>query len=175
MQITPRAIVDENFPGDNEFEVIQSSYVLLPVINDLGLDKTWAKRYKSDQDRLPPVESLEHMNKVLKLDLKRGTNIVVVTVQREVPKEASDIANAVMDRYKSLRDAEEYHRNTSFIQSPVRIIIRAMPPKTPSQPNRAFCLALSLAGGCLFGFVAAFGAAFVAFIAELELWRARPS
>jgi len=35
---------------------------------------------------------------------------VVVSVQSEVPKEAADIANAVMDQYKSLRDLEETER-----------------------------------------------------------------
>src|SRR5580658_9487970 len=75
MQINPRGQSDE--PGfvvgmtdkqldpmlfQAEFEVIQSSDVLLPVINDLGLDKIWAKRYKSDQDSLPPVEALANMN-----------------------------------------------------------------------------------------------------------------
>ncbi|HUB66680.1 MAG TPA: hypothetical protein VL981_04270, partial [Candidatus Methylacidiphilales bacterium] len=124
MQINPRDIHDINEFGEStekqldpvfftaEFEVIQSSDVLLPVINDLGLDKIWAKRYKSDQDSLPPTESLQNMNSILKLDLKRGTNIVVVSVQSEVPKEASDIANAIMDQYKTLRDVEEDQRNS---------------------------------------------------------------
>ncbi|HUB66544.1 MAG TPA: Wzz/FepE/Etk N-terminal domain-containing protein [Candidatus Methylacidiphilales bacterium] len=84
MQINPRDIYDVNplgFPLEQrmypayiqaEFEVIQSSDVLLPVINDLGLDKTWAKRYKSGQESLTPEESLAHMQKILSSVLNLG-------------------------------------------------------------------------------------------------------
>jgi len=125
MQIRPRGMVDvpafsigttdrqeDPIAFQSEFEVIQSPDILLPIINDLGLDKTWAKRFKSDQDSLPPVESLGYMNSILKLDLKRGTDIVEITVQSEVPKEAADIANAVIDHYQTLRDVEEDKRNS---------------------------------------------------------------
>src|SRR5271155_1802799 len=41
-----------------EFEIMQSPDVLLPIINDLQLDKIWAKRvFKSGLDRLPPLNS----------------------------------------------------------------------------------------------------------------------
>ncbi|MCE0499640.1 MAG: polysaccharide biosynthesis tyrosine autokinase [Methylacidiphilales bacterium] len=125
MQIKPRGVVDvpsfiigptektEDMTAfQSEFEIIQSPDLLLPIINDLGLDKTWAKRGKSDEDSLPPVESLAIMNSILRLDLKRGTNIVVITVESEVPKEAADIVNAVMDHYQTLRDVEEDQRNS---------------------------------------------------------------
>ena len=94
-----------------EFEIMQSPDVLLPVINDLGLDKAWAQRAdKSDSDALPPQDALAHMNKLLKLDSIRGTNIVWITASSDVPKEAADIANAIADRYKILRDVQEDDR-----------------------------------------------------------------
>lgn len=97
-----------------EFEVLKSPDVLLPIINDLQLDKIWAKRiYKGSLDKMHPLDALNYMNNsVLVLDLKRGTNIVSITASSEVPKEAADIANAVADRYKTMRDVQEDQRNT---------------------------------------------------------------
>ena len=98
-----------------ELETMQSPEFLLPVIYDLGLDKAWAKRIdKSGLDALPPQDALlpqdalAYMNKTLKLDVVRGTNIINITVSSDVPIEAARIANAIADRYKTLLDAEEF-------------------------------------------------------------------
>jgi succinoglycan biosynthesis transport protein ExoP len=96
-----------------EFEIMKSSDVLLPIITDLQLDKIWAKRvYKSGLEALPPQDALAYMNNILKLDFMRGTNIINITVSSEVPKECADVANAVADRYKTMRDVEEDQRNS---------------------------------------------------------------
>jgi succinoglycan biosynthesis transport protein ExoP len=96
----------------NEFEIMQSPDVLTPIITDLQLDKIWAKRvYKSNMDKLPMQDALAYMNRILKLDFKKGTNIIEITISSEVPKECSDIANAIADRYKTMRDVEEDQRN----------------------------------------------------------------
>ena len=96
----------------DEFTIMQSPDVLLPIITDLQLDKIWAKRiYKSGLDALPPQDALAYMNKILKLDFVKGTNIINITIQSEVPKECSDVANAVADRYKTMRDVENDQRN----------------------------------------------------------------
>jgi len=124
IQIRPRGVVDMsglvtskvegNFDPtafQAEFEIMQSPDVLMPIITDLQLDKIWAKRvYKSGLDALPPQDALAYMARILKLDLKRGTNIIGITVSSEVPKECSDIANALADRYKTMRDVEEDQR-----------------------------------------------------------------
>jgi len=95
----------------SEFEIIQSPNVLLPIIKDLGLDKEWARRvFKSKENQLSDQDALAYMGKILKLDFKRGTNIIDITVASDVPKESADIANAVADRYKTLRDVEEDQR-----------------------------------------------------------------
>jgi capsular exopolysaccharide synthesis family protein len=92
----------------NEFEIMSSPDVLSPIITDLQLDKTWAKRlYKMGLEALPMQDALAHMNGILHLDYKRGTSIVTITVTSEVPKECADIANAVADRYKTMRDMAE--------------------------------------------------------------------
>jgi len=110
MSATEKALDPTNFQA--EFEIMQSSEVLMPIITDLGLDKTWAKRvYKTGLDALPPQDALAYMNRILKLDLTRGTNLINITVTSEVPKECADVANAVADRYKTMRDIEEERRN----------------------------------------------------------------
>ena len=91
----------------NEFEVISSPDVLSPIITDLQLDKVWAKRFKSALDALPMQDALGYMTGILHLDFKRGTSIITITVQSEVPEECSKIANAVANRYKTMRDVAE--------------------------------------------------------------------
>ena len=91
-----------------EYDIMQSSDVLLPIITDLQLDKIWAKRdYKTGLEALPPQDALAFMTSHLKLEPLRGTNIITITFSSEVAKECADVANAVADRYKTMRDVEE--------------------------------------------------------------------
>ena len=101
-----------------EFTIMQSSDVLMPIITDLQLDKIWAKReFKSSLDALPPQDALAYMNKILHLDTGRGSNIINITVSSDVPKECADVANAVADRYKTMRDVEQDQRTNRGIES----------------------------------------------------------
>jgi len=91
-----------------EFEIMQSPDVLLPIINDLQLDRIWAKRlYKGAMEKMHPLDALGYMNSVLHLDSKRGTNIIQITASSELPSEAADIANAVALRYQTMRQVAE--------------------------------------------------------------------
>jgi uncharacterized protein involved in exopolysaccharide biosynthesis len=124
IEIRPRGVVDVDTIGSGateknlnpsefqaEFTIMQSPAVLLPIIKELQLDKIWAKReFKSSLDSLPDQDALAYMNSILKLDFKRGTNIIEITVASEVPTECRDIANAIADRYKTMRDVEEDQR-----------------------------------------------------------------
>jgi polysaccharide biosynthesis transport protein len=103
-------IIDAN-TLQSEFTIMQSSDVLAPIITDLQLDKIWAKRFKMGIDAMSSQDALAYMNKVLKIDVTRGTNIINISASSEVAKESADIANAVADRYKANRDAEEDQRN----------------------------------------------------------------
>jgi capsular exopolysaccharide synthesis family protein len=106
---TERSFDSTNFQA--EFEIMQSSDVLMPIITDLQLDKIWAKRIaKSSLEALPPQDAMGVMKQILKLDFTRGTNIINITVTSEVAKECADVANAVADRYKTMRDVEEDQR-----------------------------------------------------------------
>jgi succinoglycan biosynthesis transport protein ExoP len=101
-----------------EYQIMQSSDVLLPIVTDLQLDKIWAKReFKSNLDALPPQDALGYMVAHLKLDFSRGTNIIIITFSSDVPKECADVANAVADRYKTMRDVEEDQRNNRGLDS----------------------------------------------------------
>ena len=124
IQILPPRVVDipgqinakteGNFDSINftaEFNIMQSSDVLLPVIKNLQLDKIWAKRvFKTPMDSIPDQDALGYMNGILHLDFARGTNLVNITVSGEVAKECADIANAVAIQYKTMRDTEEETR-----------------------------------------------------------------
>ena len=121
-------------PPQPEFEnTIMSPEFLLAIVKDLGLDKEWASRiYKTDDDQLPDVDALTHMEKSLRIDVKRGTHLVEITASSDVPIEAARIANAVADRYKVTRGVAG--------TSAVRIVSRAEMPTEPSRPNRDFDL-----------------------------------
>jgi succinoglycan biosynthesis transport protein ExoP len=131
IQILPRGVIDiqgigpdgnttQNFDPTAfaaEFQIMQSADVLAPIITDLELDKVWAKRLHSPLDALPPQDALAKMKEILKLDFSRGTNIIDITVTSEVAKECADVANAVADRYKTMRDVEEDERNNRGTES----------------------------------------------------------
>jgi len=82
-----------------ELDTLQSNDLLLPIIKNLGLDKKWAKRFKSNQEALTPTEVLDRVHKVLTINFKLKTGIVGITAQSEESQEAADIANAVADHY----------------------------------------------------------------------------
>jgi capsular polysaccharide biosynthesis protein len=143
-----------------EFEnTIRSPDILLSVIKDLDLDKTWAKQVDdANQDELPDVDALTHLNKMLKLDYKLGTNIVDITVSSDTPTAAADIANAIADRYKTLRDDEADYPPQ---ESPVRIISRAEIPEEPSKPHKTRDLIVTIVAA---GFLSITAASFVEII-----------
>jgi capsular polysaccharide biosynthesis protein len=122
-----------------EFEIIQSPQVLLPVIHNLDLDKVWAKRiYNSKEDPLADTDALAYLNQNLKIDSKRGSNIMEITVASGVPQEASKIANAIVDRYQSLRNLQQAQAHPGSTASYVRIISHADTPESPSRPDKNF-------------------------------------
>jgi succinoglycan biosynthesis transport protein ExoP len=101
-----------------EFTIMQSADVLMPIITSLQLDKTWAKReYHSNLEALPPQDAMAYMLKNLRLDPGRGSDIINITVSSDVPKESEDLANAVADRYKTMRDVEDDQRTNRGIES----------------------------------------------------------
>jgi succinoglycan biosynthesis transport protein ExoP len=102
----------------NEYEIMHSSEVLMPIIHQLGLSKTWAKRvYKSANDTIPDQDALAYMNGMLSIIYTHGTNLVDVTFKSEVPTESAAVANAVIDSYKKRRDDEQAQNNNKGTNS----------------------------------------------------------
>jgi capsular polysaccharide biosynthesis protein len=145
-----------------EFEnIIRSPAFLLPVIMDLDLDKAWAKRAsKSQEGQLSPQDALAHMNQILKLDCVSGTSVITITASSDVPKEAADIANAIADRYKSMREFEEDQRSTGGLKQEhsVRILTRA---QIPPIPDKSFAYLVTI---LVAGFLSLMAASFVEMI-----------
>jgi succinoglycan biosynthesis transport protein ExoP len=121
IQILPRAVLNISDPGDDgvnfdskqfadEIEILDSKEVLTPIIRKLNLDQIWAQRFKSDHPVWTNQETLDHLDKVLKFEGVPQTTIIKITASSEVPQEAADIANAIADHYKAMRDEEETQR-----------------------------------------------------------------
>lgn len=102
-----------------EDERMKSSDVLMPIIDDLGLDKKWAQVLtKGKVDKLTPQQALSYMKgTVLDIEFKKGTELIEITANTRDPKEAADVANAVANHYKQVRDAEEGERANGGIDT----------------------------------------------------------
>jgi uncharacterized protein involved in exopolysaccharide biosynthesis len=96
----------------SEAEDMKSAHVLVPVIRKLGLDKAWKDQASpSEGDRWSTNEAITHLQEMLKINSERGTDILKITASSDSPEEAADIANGVVDQYKSEREREESERN----------------------------------------------------------------
>jgi len=137
-----------------QFEnVMLSPEFLLAVVKDLGLDKAWAKRITTtDQDQVPDLDALTHMEKLLKLEIKHGTHIVEITAASDVPEEAADIANAMAIHYQSVRAASS---GLQPVGKPVRILTRAETPTEPSKPHRGEDIILTVVLAVVLSIIAA--------------------
>jgi capsular polysaccharide biosynthesis protein len=125
------------------FDHIESSDVLAPVINDLGLETAWAKRISSlGTGPFSQADALSHLKKILKLDQKRGTDVIGITVSSDDSGEAAQIANAVADRYKAKCGADA-----------VRILSRPEAPEYPSSPNKLHCFIATIGVAALISVV----------------------
>jgi len=107
-----------------QIEIMLSDYSLNPIIKDLKLYRNQGKRFSlfhnivsSPDNVLTSQEELNHLRQALKIEAVRGTNIVKVTAYSEVPNEAADLANAVIERYKYLRDQDQVERSERGIDS----------------------------------------------------------
>jgi len=104
-------------PIRGELEIMSSPDVMSPIVTDLELDKTWAKRFRLPMDAMPMQDALRHMQSLVSLRPVPGTHIIDVSVASVIPKEASDLANAVANRYETVRElgAEQLFREKEHI------------------------------------------------------------
>lgn len=90
-----------------EFEKIQSSAVLYPVIEKLDLLRKWAKYYNPEGQNIQPNEALQLTYLMLRRNLglrqTRNTSLIEIRVYSREPVEAAEIANVIAVTYKNWR------------------------------------------------------------------------
>ena len=85
-----------------EFEVLQSQLILGRVIENLGLNQEWGKKYAGGQP-LKTAETLEILKKSIRLNAVRNASIIEVEVFSDKPEEAAKIANEIVKAYQKHR------------------------------------------------------------------------
>jgi succinoglycan biosynthesis transport protein ExoP len=85
-----------------EFEVIQSETILSNVVDVLGLNDKWGKKY-NDGAKFKTQESMGILKNRLSLRPRRNTALIDVTVYSENPNDAAELANAVANTYRQWR------------------------------------------------------------------------
>ena len=92
-----------------EIEVIQSEDVVVPAIVGLGLDKTWAQHFNSNEPAFTPAEIMDRVSKMLAVKMKPDTDdVVYITMRDDNRQEAADIANAIAKQYVKKRYDEAF-------------------------------------------------------------------
>lgn len=83
-------------------EIMGSEVVLKNVIDSLGLNEKWGKKFNNG-GALQTGETLLMLRKSMQLTPVRNTKLLAITVYNEDPQEAAQIANAVADSYREYR------------------------------------------------------------------------
>lgn len=84
-----------------EFELIQSELILGKVVEDLGLNREWGKKFGGELLKTP--ESILILKSKLDLRPVRNTSLIEIRVFSDKPDEAAKIANTIADVYKKHR------------------------------------------------------------------------
>jgi capsular exopolysaccharide synthesis family protein len=85
-----------------EFEVIQDRVVLGKVIETLGLNEAWGKKYNGGETLKTP-ETMDFLKRRMNLNPVRNTKLIEITVYSEDKNEAARIANTIADVYRNYR------------------------------------------------------------------------
>lgn len=85
-----------------QFEKIQSKEILYKVIEDLNLNAEWAKRY-GNPVAFDSLETFEILEKKMRVEQIRNTDIIKITALSEDPEEAAVIANKIAEVYREYR------------------------------------------------------------------------
>jgi capsular exopolysaccharide synthesis family protein len=85
-----------------EFEKIQSTMVLNRVITNLGLNKTWATKFKAEGDLSTEV-CYGLLKRNLDVHQSRNTSLIEIKALSEDKNEAANIANEIAKVYKETR------------------------------------------------------------------------
>jgi capsular exopolysaccharide synthesis family protein len=98
------------------FEIIQDQVVLSKVIDKLDLNTVWGKRYNGGVPLQTSVTMLM-LEKRLSLDPVRNTKLIEITVYDEDKNMAANLANAIVDAYRSYRSSVRSEQTTRGIKT----------------------------------------------------------
>jgi capsular exopolysaccharide synthesis family protein len=93
-----------------EFEVIQSEIILSKVIESLGLNKEWGRKFAGGET-LKTTETMAILRGRVALRPVRNTSLIEIRVFSDKPQEAAEIANEIARAYQAHR-LEERKRMT---------------------------------------------------------------
>lgn len=82
-----------------QFEILQSTPNLYEVVNRLNLQEKWAK----GGEKLPREVAVKILQNSISVFQQRDTSLIVVSVKRDNPDEAADIANELSEVYRDSR------------------------------------------------------------------------
>ncbi|HVM48570.1 MAG TPA: polysaccharide biosynthesis tyrosine autokinase [Candidatus Acidoferrum sp.] len=99
-----------------EFELIQSEVILGKVVEDLGLNVEWGKKYAGG-DRLKTQETITMLKNRLDLRPVRNTSLIEIRVFSEKPDEAATIANKIAEVYKQHRQDQRKELSNGGIRA----------------------------------------------------------
>jgi polysaccharide biosynthesis transport protein len=94
-----------------QFEIIQSKKTLYKVIENLGLNKTYAKRFAKSETAWPLDQTYAVLSRQLEVNVKRGSNIMEITSYSDIPEETAVVANAIADAYIEARKGDDANKS----------------------------------------------------------------
>ncbi|MBN2506977.1 MAG: polysaccharide biosynthesis tyrosine autokinase [Verrucomicrobia bacterium] len=90
---------------ETEFQTIQSKSILYQVITNLGLNRTWAEKFKLPEE-LSTDLTFSILKRQIQVSQTRNTSLIEIKVFSEDPQEAADIANEIAVVYRESRLAQ---------------------------------------------------------------------
>jgi capsular exopolysaccharide synthesis family protein len=111
-----------------EFEVIQSKKILYNVIQELGLNRYYAKRFKSDIE-LTEQESYDQLTREIDVKQFRNTSIIEIRAHSPTNQMAADIANEIAKQYILSRNKgrrERWERGAETLTNQLMEVERAI-------------------------------------------------
>ena len=142
-----------------EVVVLTSQSVLQTVVSNLDLSDEWGRRYFGGE-KLPISSAVELLRKRLDVRPLSKTSIVEISAFDENPKEAAELANAVVAAYTGYN---------ASVHSPlkVQLLDSAVPAVRPARPNKPLNILL----GVVIGMIAGAGTGCFSGILFAKWWR----
>jgi len=93
-----------------QFEVIQSTKILYPVVEALGLGREYARRFKQESE-LRLSDSYEILSKSIDVKQFRNTSIIEIRALNPSAQLAANVANEIAHQYQEYRDRSRRGRS----------------------------------------------------------------